>query len=475
MFKNKILGTQIIVLLLVVFGFSGTTMASCSPVLTMPDFTVLAKNSSPVVVNISTTKLVGKSSVHDPFRGMPDDMLRYFFGLPRGADPRSQAPKHQVSSLGSGFVISVDGYIVTNYHVVEGAEDIIVRMSNRREYKAKIIGLDKRTDVALLKIDAQNLPVAKIGSSKDLQVGQWVLAIGSPFGLDYTVTHGIVSALGRSLPDDTYVPFVQTDVPINPGNSGGPLFNLSGEVVGVNSQIYSKGGGSVGLSFSIPIDIAMNVVNQLKASGKVERGFLGVSVQEVPADLAKSFGLKEPKGALVAEVVKDSPAAKHGIKVGDIIIEFDGKQLNRSAELPPIVGVTPLNRKVKVKILRQGRVKTLKVKLTSLEKVVSSAQGFSEETILGMQVKPVEPEMLASLNLPFGVLVASVTQDGVAQKSGIRAGDILVTVNFQTVKSVKELRKIAKNLPKNRAVPVRIVRNKRSIFLPLILENSKYE
>ena len=474
MFKNKILGTQIIVLLLVVFGFSGTTMAS-SPVLTMPDFTVLAKNSSPVVVNISTTKLVGKSRVQDQFRGMPDDMLRYFFGLPKGADPRSQAPKHQVSSLGSGFVISVDGYIVTNYHVVEGAEDIIVRMSNRREYKAKIIGLDKRTDVALLKIDAQNLPVAKIGSSKNLQVGQWVLAIGSPFGLDYTVTHGIVSALGRSLPDDTYVPFVQTDVPINPGNSGGPLFNLSGEVVGVNSQIYSKGGGSVGLSFSIPIDIAMNVVNQLKVSGKVERGFLGVSVQEVPADLAKSFGLKEPKGALVAEVVKDSPAAKHGIKVGDIIIEFDGKQLNRSAELPPIVGVTPLNRKVKVKILRQGKVKTLKVKLTSLAKVVSSAQGFSEETILGVQVNPVEPEILASLNLPFGVSVASVTQDGVAQKSGIRAGDILVTVNFQTVKSVKELRKIAKNLPKNRAVPVRIVRNKRSIFLPLNLGNSKHE
>ncbi|WP_127470509.1 DegQ family serine endoprotease [Thiomicrorhabdus aquaedulcis] len=442
----------------------------------LPDFTQLVEENNMVVVNISTTKKVERE-LPPQFKGMPDDMLRYFFGIPGLGAPQSphgkSAPdKEEVHSLGSGFIISADGYIITNNHVIEGADEIVVRMRNRKELKATVVGTDKRTDVALLKINAKDLPVAKIGRSQGLKVGQWVVAIGEPFGLDYTVTQGIVSALGRALPEDTYVPFIQTDVAINPGNSGGPLFDLNGEVIGVNSQIYSKSGGSMGLSFAIPIDIAMNVVNQIKETGKVTRGFLGVQVQEVTSDLSESFGLTKPMGALVGETFPNTPAQKAGIESGDIILEFDGKIIEKSSDLPPIVGVTPVNKKVDVKLLRQGKEKTVSLTLVSLEQAEMSSDAQASQHIsnrFGATVEDIDKNVLNDLKLPFGVMVSNVT-GGPAEQAGLRKGDILVTIDFKPIKSAREFEAIVKTLPKGRSLPVRVVRNNQSLFLPLVFE-----
>ncbi len=442
---------------------------------TLPDFSELAAQNSPMVVNISTTRKVERAA-YPQFRGMPDEMLRYFFGIPGQQGPRGQQPmpEEQVNSLGSGFIISEDGYIITNNHVVADADDIVVKLSNRQEMKAKVIGTDERSDIALIKIEGDDLPVAKIGTSKDLKVGQWVMAIGEPFGLDYTVTHGIVSALGRSLPDDTYVPFIQTDVPINPGNSGGPLLNMKGEVVGVNAQIFSKSGGSMGLSFSIPIDIAMDVAQQLKKKGHVERGFLGVGVQEVSGDLARSFDMERPTGALVTSTAKDSAASEAGIEPGDIIVEFAGKTIHKSADLPPVVGNSPVGKPVKVKILRNGDYKTMTVRLKALDGTkVASAGGANssglKNTALGVKLEAIDQETLDKLNIPFGVGVSQVQNGSAAQKAGIMPGDILVTVNFKPIKSAEDLNKIIGAAPKGRSIPVRIIRGDRSIFLPLML------
>jgi len=296
------------------------------------------------------------------------------------------------------------------------------------------------------------------------------MAIGEPFGLDYTVTHGIVSALGRALPDDTYVPFIQTDVPINPGNSGGPLLNMKGEGVGVNAQIYSRSGGSVGLSFSIPIDIAMDVAEQLKEKGRVVRGFLGVGVQEVSGDLAKSFNMERPMGALVTSTGKNSAAAEAGIEPGDIIVEFDGKTIDRSADLPPVVGASPVNKPLKVKVLRNGHYKVLTVKLKSLDETqLAMDEAEMQSKTLGVVLEEVPSKTLSKLNLPFGVGVAEVKKDSAAHKAGILPGDILVTVNFKPAKSIADLLDIIEAAPKGRSIPVRIVRGNRSVFLPLVL------
>ncbi len=451
----------------------------------LPDFTELVEQNNKVVVNISTTKKVVRapSQQLEPFRGMPEDLLRYFFGIPDGSldqfrdrfgGKQPEMPKEQLRShsLGSGFVISADGYILTNHHVIDGADEIIVRMRNRKELKAKVIGSDPRTDVALLKISANDLPFAKIGSLKELKVGQWVLAIGQPFGLDNTVTHGIISALGRALPEDTYVPFIQTDIAINPGNSGGPLFNLDGEVVGINSMIYSKSGGAMGLSFSIPIDIAMNVVNQLKDGGKVIRGYLGVQVQEVTSELSESFGLVKPMGALVGEVFPDTPAEKAGMQPGDIILEFDGKTIAKSSDLPPIVGVTSIDKKVSVKLLRQGKEKTIRLKLASLDKseIVAAEQANRKmHNLLGAEVEVMDEASLSQLKIPFGVRVVNVFANP-ALNTGLRQGDVIVTIDFKPVKNIKMLDNLLKSLPKNRSVAVRVLREGRSLFLPLILD-----
>lgn len=439
---------------------------------TLPDFSQLAEENSPVVVNISTLKKIEQPQVPPQFRGMPEEMLRYFFGIPngKGHPPQGQMPREQVSSLGSGFIISEDGYIITNHHVVADADDVIVKLNNRRELKAKVVGSDERSDIALLKIEADDLPVAKIGSSEALRVGQWVMAIGEPFGLDYTVTHGIVSALGRSLPDDTYVPFIQTDVPINPGNSGGPLLNMQGEVVGVNAQIYSRSGGSVGLSFSIPIDIAMDIAEQLKEKGRVVRGFLGVGVQEVSGDLAKSFNMERPMGALVTSTGKNSAAAEAGIEPGDIIVEFDGRTIEKSADLPPVVGASPVNTPIEVKVLRNGSYKTFTVRLKSLDETQIALNGAeSKSNRLGVVLETVPSKDLTKLNLPFGVGVAEVEKNSAAHQAGILPGDILVTMNFKPAKSIAALMEIIDAAPKGRSIPVRIVRGNRSVFLPLVL------
>lgn len=466
--QRRMQAVQAIVMssLLVIFSFSAVTVHA-GPTVTLPDFSVLAEQNSPVVVNISTKRKVERQTMPQ-FQGMPDEMLRYFFGLPRNKNPHDQMPKEEVSSLGSGFIISSDGYIVTNNHVVEGADEVIVKLSNGEKKTAKVIGLDKHSDIALLKVDAKGLKAAKIGSSKKLKVGQWVLAIGEPFGLDYTVTHGIVSALGRSLPNDQYVPFIQSDVAINPGNSGGPLFNMDGEVVGVNAQIFSKSGGYMGLSFSIPIDIAMNVVDQLKENGRVERGYLGVSVQEMTDELAQSFDLPKATGAIVASIEKGSAADEAGLKVSDIILEFNGKKINKSADLPPAVGSTAVGKTVKMKILREGKRKTLRVKLQSLDKL-ADASSSQENEILGVVAEDLGQDVLKQINIPFGVGVTDVLQGSPANKAGILPGDIIVTLNFHPIKSVAELNKILESAPKGRSIPVRVMRDKRSVFLPLML------
>lgn len=437
----------------------------------LPDFSQLAEQSEKWVVNISTSKKI--LALPPQFQGMPPEILRFFFGI----DPRQlgkQAPQEEVHSLGSGFIISSDGYILTNNHVVDGADDVIVRMADRREFKAKIVGHDKATDVALLKIDAKDLPAAKLGSSTQLKVGNWVLAIGQPFGLDYTVTHGIVSAKGRSLPDENYVPFIQTDVPINPGNSGGPLINMRGEVVGINSQIFSKSGGYMGLSFAIPIEVAVNVAEQLKKYGKISRGFLGVTIQEVNADLAAAFGMDRPYGALVAEVGKNSPAAKAGIQPGDIIVEYNGHRIEKSTDLPPLVGMTMPGTTVPVVILRNGEQIKLRVKIEA--KKDSRAEGENvapvEANDFGAVVEPLdkaESTMLKkNYHIDYGVKIVDVT-GGAAAAAGLQPGDIIVSIAFKPIRSPEQLEEVVKKLPKGRKVPMRIIRRGMSMFLPLVV------
>lgn len=436
----------------------------------LPDFSQLAAQSEKWVVNISTTKKV--RALPPQLQGLPPEVLRFFFGI----DPRQlnrQPEREAVHSLGSGFILSSDGYILTNNHVVEGADDVIVRMADRREFKAKVIGRDKATDVALLKIDASGLPAARIGSSTQLKVGNWVLAIGQPFGLDYTVTHGIVSAKGRSLPDENYVPFIQTDVPINPGNSGGPLINMRGEVVGINSQIFSKSGGYMGLSFAIPIEVAMNVANQLKTHGKVERGFLGVAIQEVNADLAAAFGMERPHGALVAEVGKGSPAEKAGLRPGDIIVEYNGHRIEKSTDLPPLVGMTMPGTEVPVRVLRDGKQLQLHVKVEAKAQAQAKASGAPvKATGFGAVVEPLSKEERVMLkknyHVDYGVKVVEVT-GGAAAESGLQPGDIIVSIAFRPVRSPEQLEVLIGQLPKGRKVPMRIIRRGASLFLPLVM------
>ena len=331
----------------------------------LPDFTQLVEQASPAVVNISTTQKLPDRKVNQQMpdlEGLPP-MLREFFE--RGMPPQQRSPRgdrqREAQSLGSGFIISPDGYILTNNHVIADADEILVRLADRSEMKAKLVGTDPRSDVALLKIEGKDLPVLKLGKSQDLKAGQWVVAIGSPFGFDHTVTQGIVSAVGRSLPNENYVPFIQTDVPINPGNSGGPLFNLNGEVVGINSQIYTRSGGFMGVSFAIPIDVAMDVSNQLKSGGKVSRGWLGVVIQEVNKDLAESFGLDKPAGALVAQIQDDGPAAKGGLQVGDVILSMNGQPIVMSADLPHLVGALKSGAKANLEVIREGKRKNVEL------------------------------------------------------------------------------------------------------------------
>lgn len=445
----------------------------------LPDFTELVEDNSSAVVNISTTS--EPANAGSGFHGMPFDerqleqlppFLQEFFRGPQspfGGSPHSQQPRR---SMGSGFIVSTDGYVLTNNHVVEGADEVIVRLNDRREFKATIVGTDPSSDMAVLKIDnGEDLPVVSVGRSRDLRVGEWVFAIGSPFGFDYTVTAGIVSALGRSLPSENYVPFIQTDVAINPGNSGGPLFNLDGEVVGINSQIYTRSGGFMGVSFAIPIDDAMNVFRQIRDDGSVARGWLGVLIQEVNRDLAESFGLKRPRGALIAEVMDGSPAQEGGLRSGDIVLEFNGESVDLSSDLPPMVGRTAVGETARLNVLREGREIELDVVIGRLpedgEEPVEPATGNSADpdaNPLGLAVESLTPEMARSAGVDGGVVVTGVGR-GAAFDAGIRPRDIITEINRKPVRSVGEFGEVVSNLPDNRAVSVRIVRQGRAIYL----------
>lgn len=445
----------------------------------LPDFTELVTENSPSVVNISTKEHKSvRSRLRDEYR-MPDlpedsplnELFRHFFRQQPGQD---EAPKeYNAQSLGSGFIISEDGYILTNYHVVNGADEILVRLNSRQEYLANIIGMDKRSDVALLKIDAKDLPKVKIQKNDDLKVGEWVLAIGSPFGFDHSVTAGIVSAKGRSLPSENYVPFIQTDVAINPGNSGGPLFNLKGEVVGINSQIYSRTGGFMGLSFAIPIKMAMNVAEQLKEKGSVSRGWLGVLIQDVTRDLADSFGMEHPRGALIARVLPDSPAEKAGLVAGDIILEYNGEKLHNSTMLPPLVGSSRIDRDAELLILRNGKRKTVNVSIGELPEdenieKASREPEKAEQDLLGLDVINITRTLQKQFKLETskGVLVEKVSS-GPAQAAGIRQGDIIQMINYQRVNSVQEFEAQLEELPRGKTVAVLIFRRTGPMFLAL--------
>lgn len=443
----------------------------------LPDFTTLVEQASPAVVNISTKqklpdRRVAAGQMPD-LEGLPP-MFREFFERNMPQQPRSPRGDRQreAQSLGSGFIISSDGYVLTNNHVVADADEIIVRLSDRSELQAKLVGTDPRTDVALLKVDGKNLPTVKLGDSEKLKVGEWVLAIGSPFGFDHSVTKGIVSAKGRTLPNDTYVPFIQTDVAINPGNSGGPLFNMKGEVVGINSQIFTRSGGFMGLSFAIPIDVAIDVSNQLKKDGKVSRGWLGVVIQEVNKDLAESFGLDKPAGALVAQVLENGPAAKGGLQVGDVILSMNGQPIVMSADLPHLVGSLKDGEKAKLEIIRNGKRQNLDVTIGALPEddadigMGAGADGSAERSSnrLGVSVADLSAEQKKSLELKGGVVIKEV-QDGPAAMIGLRPGDVISHLNNQAIASAKQLTEIAKDLPKNRSVSMRVLRQGRASFI----------
>lgn len=434
----------------------------------LPDFTELVEDAAPAVVNISTIK--SRVGEHPPVAGLKEEDLpeifRHFFG--RRGSPQEQPQQ----SLGSGFIISKDGYVLTNNHVVEGADKIIVRLSDRREMEASVVGLDKRTDLALLKINAKDLPVVELGDSASLKAGEWVLAIGSPFGFDHSVTAGIVSAVNRSLPNENYVPFIQTDVAINPGNSGGPLFNLDGEVVGINSQIYTRSGGFMGLSFAIPIDVAMNVAEQLKDKGRVARGWLGVVIQEVNRDLAESFGLRKPMGALVVQVAPDGPAGKGGVQDGDIILEFNGQEINRSGELPPLVGQVRPGDKARVIVLRSGSRKSLMITIEELPdpRIARAAQDETQPADrIGLKVVELTLGQKQRWNVDQGVVIADI-EPGSASRSGFREGDVITMIGSRQVDDLKSYRKAVDLLKAGSSVPVRVVRDGEPAFIPLRVE-----
>jgi serine protease Do len=447
----------------------------------LPDFTALAKENSPAVVNISTRQNHGHGDKFQMPRqfnipNLPDDsplndLFRHFFeGVP-------DMPEQETRSLGSGFIISKDGYILTNYHVVADADKIEVRLSDRRYFEAKVIGSDKASDVALIKIDADDLPTVKIGSSKDLQVGEWVLAIGSPFGFDHSVTAGIVSAKGRSLPTENYVPFIQTDVAINPGNSGGPLINLDGKVVGINSQIYSRTGGFMGLSFAIPIDVAMNVAKQLRETGHVSRGYLGVLIQDVDRGLAESFGLKQPHGALVSQVMPGTPAEAAGVQAGDIIVGFNDQYVNHSSELPPLVGASPVDRPAELKIIRDGKPMTLKVQVAQLPEgeMAAEQQQPAEEVEpgmvekLGAVVSDLTPEERKSAKLPKGGVVVTRVEDGPARDAGLQQGDVIRMFDRKQVQSADDLRSLVDKA--KGTVAALILRDGQPLFVAIRLDD----
>jgi serine protease Do len=434
----------------------------------LPDFSALADKLHPTVVNVSTTAQgESQQSGPGPFgRGDPHEFwepFERFFG------PFPRRPFRQ-RSLGSGFIINKDGLILTNNHVVENADEILVRLSNEKEYKAQLVGRDPKTDIAVIKIEgAEDLEAVTMGNSDDLRVGEWVMAIGNPFGLAHSVTAGIVSAKGRFIGQGSYDQFIQTDAAINPGNSGGPLINLQGEVVGINSAIFSRTGGNIGIGFAIPINLAKELLPELEAKGRVTRGWLGVLIQKVTPEIADSLNLPEARGALVADVMDDGPAKEAGVKVGDVIVEFDGHKVKDSTELPLLVARTPVGKKATLKVIRNKDTETLSVTIGELKDEEVAAEVGKEEGF-GLTVQPLTPEIAESLGLPSdskGVVVSGVQPGSSADEAGMRRGDVILEVNREPVKDLASYRKALKGTPKDKSVLFLVRRGENTIFLAL--------
>jgi len=441
----------------------------------LPDFAAIVEANGPAVVNITAARKVRGAARQQQFGGDPDEsnpLFEFFrrFGIPGGPQGPQvpQIPQTPMQGFGSGFIVAADGVILTNAHLVEGADEVRVRLPDRREFKGKVVGVDKLTDIAVVRIDAKELPVVKFGDPQSVRVGEWVVAIGAPFGFENTVTAGIISATARSLPEGAYVPFIQTDAAVNPGNSGGPLFNMRGEVIGINSQIYSRTGGFQGLAFAIPIDVAANVEQQLLKTGKVERGRVGVGIQEVSQSLAQSFGLQRPQGALVASVEPGGPADKAGLKTGDVILAMDGKPVERSNELPPRVANVKPGTQTTFDVWRDGKRQQIAVTVGELkaDKVAAAGGEAPREAAntgkLGLALRQLTEAERRQLDGAQGLVVQEAS--GAAARAGIQAGDLVTAINGKPVKSVEDVRKL---VPEEGQVAILIRRGDASLYVPI--------
>ena len=456
---------------LTLFALAFTYLTNVFSQTGLPDFTTVVEKNIPAVVIVNATKTVQAGFNNSPFNS-PDipDELRDYFG--KFFDPKNGNNQNQRStpSFGSGFILTSDGYIMTNNHVVSNSSEILITLSDETVLEAQLIGSDSRSDLALLKVDGKNLPIVSVATADNLKVGEWVLAIGSPFGFSHTVTAGIVSGKQRKLPDESYVPYIQTDVAINPGNSGGPLFNLSGDVVGVNAQIYTRTGGFMGVSFAIPSETMMDVFNQLKDSGKVTRGWLGVFIQEVDKNLAKSFGMEKPMGAVIAKVLKDSPASKSGLKQGDIILSFNGKPIKKSRDLPPLVGMTEVNTRAKVEVLRNKKTLNIFVRIEELpteEKIASIGdQKITKTQISGITVSNINDVTKRELNIYGGVRIDKITSEQ-SNDSGIQVNDIVTHINNEPVYNMQDFKNKIEDIGVSNYANFLIYRNSNPLYLAI--------
>jgi len=457
-------------------GAASSSSPNGNGVVALPDFTPLMKSQGPVVVNVITTNKAGTQASR---RGAPqqndpmDEFFRRFVpDVPPGGGPGAPEQGPERVGLGSGFIISPDGYILTNGHVVADSDDVTVRLADaKREFKAKVVGVDRRTDVALLKVDAKDLPSAKLGNSSQVEPGQWVAAIGSPFGFDNTITAGIVSATRRALPDESFVPFIQTDVAVNPGNSGGPLINLRGEVVGINSMIYSRTGGYMGVSFAIPIEVALDVAKQLQATGKVTRGRLGVGIQGLTKELAQSFKLDQPVGAVVTNVEKGGPADKAGLKLGDVILAYNEKKIEDPIELPRLVAATKPGDKATLEVWRNGKAERLAVNVGEFPAEAKAAARATPakdtHDNLGLAVSELPPEGQKALGVDYGLVIEDA-RSGAAAASGLERGDVIVAVGQDRFRSLEEFNKLLSQR-KGQRVPLLVRRGESALYVPVEL------